>query len=402
MNNSVSISRAKQRQLITFCYWASTFCEGASRILIPLYFASVGVSVTQIGIMFFFFELSGLFTDVFSGYFLNRFGYKNGLLTSLIFHTIASIGYLGLSLDVSPILLLILVNTLRIFRGVGKELIKGTSETYLSQFEASHHKFMPIQIMIGGKDGIKGIGLLTGGFLLSALGFQSSFLMLGIVTIVCFLIASRFVEDYRESKLVSLSGFWRIKKKQKILAICRALLYASRDIWLVVAIPIYLSSLGVSEVEIGTILAFGFIIFGLSQPLGSRFIKSHFQFSFISKTSWPYRNTVFWTVLILAIVPPLSYLSRSNYLSFAIGILTYEAWSGVATAPHNYLHLKYVNKERRSIDIACYKTISQVGEVLGVLLSGLIYESFGLEGCILGASLLLLCSAFLGLELRKT
>ena len=401
MKNLVSISRAKQRNIITFCYWVSTFSEGASRILIPLYFASIGVSISQIGIMFFFFELSGLLTDVFSGYFLNRLGYKNGLLTSLIFHTIASIGYLGLSLDLSATMLLILVNTLRIFRGVGKELIKMTSVTYLSQLKNSNHKFMPIQIMIGGKDGIKGIGLLTGGFLLSGFGFQSSFLMLGILTTVCFLIASRFVKDYRETKFVSLSGFWGIKKKQKVLAICRALLYGSRDIWLVVAVPIYLSSLGVSEVTIGTILAFGFIIFGISQPLGSILIKSNFQFSFISKTRWPYRNTVFWTVLILAIVPPLSYVSRSNLTSFALCILAYEALSGVATAPHNYLHVKYVNKERSSIDIACYKTISQVGEVLGVLLSGVIYESFGLEGCLFGASLLLLCCAFLGLSLRK-
>ncbi|MDJ0520134.1 MAG: MFS transporter [Trichodesmium sp. MO_231.B1] len=401
-NKSVSLSWIKQRNIITICYWASTFCEGASRILIPLYFVSVGVSISQIGIMFFFLELSGLLTNIFSGYFLNRFGYKNGLLISLIFHSIASIGYLGLSLELSTTILLILVNTLRIFRGFGKELIKATSETYLSQFKDSNNKFMPIQIMIGGKDGIKGIGLLTGGFLLSGFGFQSSFLMLGIVTIVCFLITSRFVEDYRENKLVSLSGFWNIKKKQKILAICRALIYASRNIWLVVAVPIYLSSLGVSEVKIGTILALGFIIFGISQPFGSTFIKSHFQFSFISKTAWSYRNTLFWTVLILAIVPPLSYISRSNLISFALTILTYNALSGVATAPHNYLHIKYVNKERSSIDIACYKTIAQVGEVLGVLLSGLIYESFGLEGCIFGASLLLLCSAFLGLSLRKT
>ena len=236
---------------------------------------------------------------------------------------------------------------------------------------------------------------------MSGFGFQSSFFLLGIVTIVCFLITSRFVDDYRESKLVSFRGFWSIKKKLKVLAICRALLYASRDIWLVVAVPIYLSSLGISEVKIGTILAFGFIIFGISQPLGSTFIKSPFRFSFISKTKWNYRNTLFWTVLILAIVPPLSYVSRNNLITFALCIFIYETFSGIATAPHNYLHLKYVAKERRSIDIACYKTISQVGEVLGVLLSGVIYESFGLEGCIFGASFLLICSAFLGLLLRK-
>ena len=192
MKQSIFISHSKQRNIITFSYWASTFCEGASRILIPLYFVSIGVSISQIGIMFFFFELSGLLTNVFSGYFLNRFGYKNGLLTSLIFHTIASIGYLGLSLNMGTTMLLILVNTLRVFRGFGKELIKGTSETYLSQFMDSNHKFMPIQIMIGGKDGIKGIGLLAGGFLLSGFGFQSSFFLLGIVTIVCFLITSLF------------------------------------------------------------------------------------------------------------------------------------------------------------------------------------------------------------------
>lgn len=350
MKQVAPISQATQRNIITFCYWASTFCEGASRILIPLYFASIGVSVSQIGIMFFFFELSGLVTDMLSGYFLNRFGYKNGLLTSLVFHTLASLGYLLLSLDLSFSILLIFVNTLRIFRGVGKELIKAASETYLSQLKDSHQKFMPIQIMIGGKDGVKGIGLLVGGFMLASLGFQNSFLMLGIITIFCFLIALKFVEDYRESKLISLRGFWNIKSKQRTLAVCRALLYASRDIWLVVAVPVYLSGLGISGITIGTILAFGFIIFGLSQPLGSTIIKSSFQIGHINKEKWPYRNTLFWTAIILAVIPLISYGARSSLIGFAICILAYEFLSGIATSPHNYLHLKYVKKDRSSID----------------------------------------------------
>lgn len=402
MHKRVPFNPAIQRNIITSCYWASTFCEGASRILIPLYFASIGISISQIGIMFFFFELSGLLTDIFSGYFLNRFGYKRGLLTSLLCHTLASIGYLALSFNLSTAAILIVVNTLRIIRGVGKELIKTTSETYLSQLKASDRKFMPIQMMIGGKDGIKGIGLLTGGFLLAWLGFQSSFLMLGIITIVCWVIAVRFVEDYRESKRIDFRGFWNIQRRQKILAVCRALLYASRDIWLVVAVPIYLTSLGVSEIKIGTILAFGFIIFGIAQPIGSTIIKSKFKVGVWNKENWPYRNTVFWTALLLTVVPVLSYNWRNDLIGFSLCIFAYETLSGVATAPHNYLHIKYVKKGRSSIDIACYKTISQVGEVLGVLLSGLVYEAFGLQGCIFSASALLLGSAFLGLLLHKS
>jgi predicted MFS family arabinose efflux permease len=401
MNSTIKLEYARQRNIITFCYWVSTFTEGASRILIPLYFAYRGVSISQIGIMFFFFELSGLFTDIFSGYFLNRFGYKTGLLTSLLFHTIASIGYLAVSFNLNMAILLILVNTLRIFRGIGKELIKVTSETYLSQIKDYDHKFMPIQVMIGGKDGIKGVGLLVGGFLLTAFGFQASFLLLGLSTLICFLIALRFIKDYRENKWVGLQGFFDIKKKQKILAVCRALLYASRDIWLVIAVPYYLLNLGVSEIQIGTILAFGFIVFGIAQPLGSSFIKSNFEFGSFVKRPWPYRNTVFWTAFMLSVVPPLAYFYRGTLIVFALVVLAYDALLGVATAPHNYLHIKYAQKERSSIDIACYKTISQLGEVLGVLFSGFVYARFGIEGCIISASLLLLFSALLSLSLHK-
>ncbi|HAA55536.1 MAG TPA: MFS transporter, partial [Myxococcales bacterium] len=38
----------QQLHIVSWAYWLSTFCEGATRILIPLYFYSLGMKVTKI------------------------------------------------------------------------------------------------------------------------------------------------------------------------------------------------------------------------------------------------------------------------------------------------------------------------------------------------------------------
>ena len=190
-----------QRLHVTIAYWVATFCEGASRIIIPLYFAAKGVEATKIGIMFFTYELFSFLMNIGSGFLVNRWGYRKSMLLSLVLHTIASLGYLSIADNQEAYVVLIIVNILRAFRGIGKELIKTTSSAFLKQLKPKGAgKFATAQLMLGGKDGIKGIGLLIGGILLSWVGFVHSFLILGIATLLCCFLCFFGLDDLRTKK----------------------------------------------------------------------------------------------------------------------------------------------------------------------------------------------------------
>lgn len=387
-------SLQQQPRLICMSYWMSTFAEGASRILIPLYFYSIGVQPTKIALMFLFYEAFGLATNMFAGFFINRSGYKRAFVIALVLHTIASVGYLALSSTWPMWTLLLWVNCLRAMRGIGKELMKTASAAYFKSMSATH---MQAQTLLGGKDSAKGLGLLAGGICLSWFGFFGSFLALGVATTLCFIGSMYWLRDFREVKSVSYKGFWKVSPQLFQLSMVRAFLYAGRDLWLVLAIPIYLSSINISKVSIGAILAVGLITFGLFQPMAGWFVKSRLTFRGTTlKRPWLYEDVVPFATFLLMFVPLLMIWAKASVWAITTCIIVYNLLSGLATAPHNDLHLRFAQKERASVDIAYYKTIAQVGKVLAVFLSGVLYDLAGIQGCLWGASVSLCLSCGIG------
>lgn len=388
-----------QRRLITVSYWSSTFCEGAARILIPLYFAARHVPATKIAFLFFVFELSGLLTNLLGGMFVNRYGYRRAFLLSLLLHSLASLGYCFATSAKSALLLGALVAILRAFRGIAKELIKTTSSAYFRRLRRSA---LDAQILWGGKDSVKGVGLLSGGVLLSLFSFEVSFALLAVPTTLALIIASCYLNDHRDTHRVSVTRLFAVRDEMKLLAAARALLYAGRDIWLVVAMPVYLISAGFGNVWIAAIPALGLITFGLIQPLSMRFALQQLATSgTLFGRGWTQERILPWSALALAAVPLAMLLIDGGMVAIFLCVVVYNVVAGVATVPHNELHMRYANSERAAVDIAYYKAVSQVGKTLAVLVSGVVYDRFGLTGCLATSAVALCGSALLGWILQR-
>ena len=387
-----------QRRLIAFGYWVSTFCEGATRILIPLYFASEGLAISKIAVMFVFYELCGLITNITSGFFINRYGYRFAYLLSLLLHTISSIGYLWIS-DEHLFWVFVFINILRSCRGVAKELIKTTSSAYYRHL-AEHH--LHTHYLLGGKDTVKGLGLLAGGVLLTYLSFKISFLLLGIVTGICFFISFMTIRDYKENIRVSYKGFFHVRKNMVYLSFVRAFLYAGRDLWLVIAIPVYLASIGLSNVWIGAILATGLVFFGIVQPLTGVFVKMRIRvFGHIIKSKWYYENIIGISSFLLLLVPLFMIIFKTNFIMVFFLVIIYNIIAGFATAPHNYLHIRMARRSRAAVDIAFYKTVSQLGKVFAVFCSGILYDLYGIQLCLYASMACLFVSGIIGVILSN-
>ena len=378
-----------QYKIIAVSYWLSTFSEGASRILIPLYFSSIGVSATKIAVLFVTFELFGLMTTMSAGFLINRFGYRFAFVLSLILHSIASWGYLGL--DYGPFwCTVLLINGLRGTRGVAKELIKTTSSAYLRHLPKRKHA---ANILLGGKDTTKGFGLFIGSILLTFFSFKFSFFILGILTVIMTIFSIFLIPYFKEVEQVSYRGFFSVSKNMFKLSCLRALLYSGRDLWLVVVLPVYLKQQLLSNAQVGFIMALGLVLFGIIQPLTSIFVKSKWLIGRrYLKRKWDYEYILSFTMFLVMVSPLFMIIIPHTLLGILMGVIIYNFFSGMATTPHNFLHIKFSRRQRASVDISFYKSISLLGKVIAVFFSGIIYDYFGIQGCLYMAS----CALFVG------
>jgi MFS family permease len=342
----------------------------------------MGIAATKIAVLFVVYEVFGLLTNIYAGFFINRFGYKKAFIISLALHTLASFGYALMFLG-PEIFMVLLINALRAFRGIAKELIKTTSASYCRVIADTH---LQSHILLGGKETLKGVGFFVGGLLISFVSFQMSFVILGAITLLFMVLSIFSIEDFREKERISYKGFFNCKYHMTLLALIQAFLYAGRDIWLVIALPIYMTHIGVSSIYTAGVLAIGLIIFGLVQPLTGLFVKSTLYIRSVKvKNKWYYEDIMTLASVFLMVIPLLMIIGIEN-VWFIFGlVLVYSVISGFATAPHNFLHIRFARKHRVSLDIAFYKTISQVGKVIAVIASGVIYDFFGIKGCLIAS-----------------
>ncbi|MBQ47411.1 MAG: hypothetical protein CMP10_08060 [Zetaproteobacteria bacterium] len=404
MSNSVQ----KQRKTISLGYWISTFCEGTGIIVIPLFLVEMGIPASKIGITFFIYELAGILTNLIAGFFINRIGYKASFIISLALHSLASFGYLLLRPEMDMLIALIVLSSLRAIRSMGIELIRTTSSSYFKQFTKFHKKsrFTAVQLLQGGKDTVKGFGLLSGGILLDQVGFHNTFLILGAGTTISLISAMFLLDDFKERKQTIKSGFGKIKTNMKLLAFIRMFIYFSRDVWIIVPVPVFLLSQGIDSIQIATLLATSLIIFGVLQPLTGSLAKSKLKLGTVEfKNIWRYRDLIPIPTLLLLLIPLLLLVVPLTFTNIIIAIVLYHVFNAVATTPHNYLHLKFARRRRSSMDIAFYKTISQTGKLAAVFCSGYIYDIYGIKGCLglsaLGLILAMVIGMFLATQKRK-
>ncbi len=68
---------------------------------------------------------------------------------------------------------------------------------------------------------------------------------------------------------------------------------------------------------------------------------------------------------------------------------------------HSYLVLAYTDKDSVAVDVGFYYMANAGGRLLGTLLSGLVFEIAGFEGCLAMSAALVLASALLALKLPR-
>ena len=375
--------------LVTLAYWVFTLTDGALRMLVLLHFHDRGLTAIQLAFLFLLYEFCGIITNLFGGWLASSKGLKITLTS-------------GLSLQIASLILLSLVNlewelwlavgyimATQALSGVAKDLTKMSSKSAVRVLvpkdtaEAQSALFRWVAILTGSKNALKGVGFLLGGVLLAALGFQWSLWVMAIAIALALLLSIFGLQGDlgRSKEKAKFKELFSKTREINILSIARLFLFASRDVWFVVGLPVFLSSvLGWTHVSVGSFMAIWVIGYGLVQASAPRIIRKN-------KGSIPHaaQATLVWGIILTIVSGLLAFGVQNDFhlvTTILGGLIVFGFVFAMNSALHSYLILAYSDSDKAALNVGFYYMANAGGRLFGTLLSGLVYQWAGLAACL--------------------
>ena len=390
----------RQYMVVTGNYWAFTLTDGALRMLVVLHFYQLGYSPLQIAMLFLFYEFFGVVTNLVGGWLGARLGLNKTMNIGLFLQIIA----LGMLLVPTALLTVPLVMSAQAVSGIAKDLNKMSAKSAIKSLVAKGQDgtlYRWIALLTGSKNTLKGVGFFMGGLLLSLLGFQGAILFMAIMLLAVWVFSLiKLKQDLGRSK--AKPKFSQIFSKSaaiNYLSAARMFLFGARDVWFVVALPVYLSSqFNWSHTFVGGFLALWIIGYGVVQTLAPKITGG--------KTgNVPTGSTAFSWALILAVIPALIasalYFNVSPQIALLGGLLLFGVIFAINSSLHSFLIVHMATDDGVSLDVGFYYMANAMGRLIGTVLSGWVYQAHDLEMCLLVSAVFVIIAAILSLLIPK-
>ncbi|MBU3068213.1 organoarsenical effux MFS transporter ArsJ [Aestuariicella sp. G3-2] len=392
-----------QYLVVTAGYWAFTLTDGALRMLVVLYFHGLGYSPLEVAMLFLLYEFFGVVTNLFGGWLAARVGLNVTMHIGLGLQVVA----LGMLLVSPSLLSVVYVMVAQALSGIAKDLNKMSAKSSIKMLlpdddgAQSARLYRWVALLTGSKNSLKGIGFFLGALLMSGLGFRGAVAVMavGLLVVLMFSVAlldrqlgkTRFKPKFKD--LFSKSA--AINK----LSAARFFLFGARDVWFVVALPVFLQAqLGWSHLSVGAMLAGWIILYGLVQARAPAITG-------ISRGKIPDGGTALELALLLCGLPALIALAiwwqwQPQWV-IVFGLLAFGAVFALNSAVHSYLIVAYAKEDGVSLDVGFYYMANAAGRLAGTVLSGVVYQLWGLEVCLLVSSLMVGLAAVCSMGLPR-
>ncbi len=379
----------RQYLIVTGNYWAFTLTDGALRMLVVLHFHQLGYSALEVAMLFLFYEFFGIVTNLFGGWLGARWGLNRTMNIGLGIQIVA----LAMLLVPSYMLTVIWVMAAQALSGIAKDLNKMSAKSTIKLLvpdDKQGQLYKWVAILTGSKNTLKGVGFFLGGLLLTLIGFQGAVLAMAVMLSLVWVGSLIFLKK-ESGKAKFKPKFKYILSKSRpinILSCARFLLFGARDVWFVVALPVFLASqLDWSHWQVGSFLALWVIGYGFVQSIAPKFTKS--------SKDVPKTQAVVWNAL-LTLSPLALALALWQHLpvtqSIIIGLGLFGILFAINSSLHSYLIVSYSRADGVSLDVGFYYMANAAGRLLGTILSGWVYQQWGLIACLMISTLLLLLS----------
>jgi len=390
----------KNYSIVTASYWGFTITDGALRMLVLLHFHALGYAPLDLAFLFLLYEAMGILTNFFGGWIGARFGLRSTLFSGL-FIQIVALGMLaalpeGLTVGLS----VIYVMAAQALSGIAKDLTKMSSKSAVKLVvpgEGHALLFKWVSLLTGSKNALKGFGFFVGGFLLQTIGFAEALLSMAAGLFVILGVAVIYLKSDigRAKGKISRKDLFSKSRDINYLSAARIFLFASRDVWFVVGVPVFLSSVvGWNFNEVGRFMAAWIIGYGVVQALVPKLLRR------TRSSQNAARAAKIWGMALAAATALLAsgLTGTGNQLISNVlpgfdeaywliwGLIIFGIIFAVNSALHSFLIVAYSDSDKVSLNVGFYYMANAVGRLMGTLLSGLIYQYYGLFACLLVSS----------------
>ncbi len=388
--------------MITANYWAFTITDGAIRMLVVLHFHMLGYSPLEIALLFLFYEFFGIVTNLVGGWLAARLG----LNTTMI---------LGTGLQVFALLMLTVpdawlgvayVMFAQALSGIAKDLNKMSAKSGVKLVLGQGGEgrlFKWVAVLTGSKNALKGAGFFVGGALLYAVGFRWALVCLagGLFLVAIFAVRGLPAGLGRAPGKPKFGQMFSNTREINWLSAARFFLFGARDVWFVVGLPVFLSAvLGWNHMQVGAFLALWVIGYGIVQASVPRLIRSS------KAIGDPDGGTARRWALALALLPAGIAIALMQGLDPAwtliIGLGLFGVVFAINSAVHSFLILAYADHDKVAMKVGFYYMANAGGRLLGTVLSGWVYQTQGLEGCLWWSVGFVVAAGVLSLKLPKS
>lgn len=367
--------------LVTFNYWNFTITDGALRMLVVLYFYSIGYSSLEIASLFLFYEFFGVVTNLFGGWLGARLGLNKTMNIGLGLQIIA---LLMLAVPVSW-LSIPWVMAAQAFSGIAKDLNKMSAKSSIKTLvpeNAQGALYKWIAILTGSKNALKGVGFFLGGALLASIGFQQAVAAMAAILLLVFIVSiiSLKPELGKAKNKPKFSEIFSKSSSVNILSAARLFLFGARDVWFVIALPIYLGSVfGWDHSTVGGFLACWVIGYGIVQGFAPKITnrKSNEVPDGRAAISWALLLSVITGVIALSVG-----LQWHREIVIVVGLMVFGAVFAVNSSLHSYLIVSYAKGDGVSLDVGFYYMANAMGRLIGTVLSGWVFQLWGFAACL--------------------
>ncbi|MEA3273791.1 MAG: organoarsenical effux MFS transporter ArsJ [Pseudomonadota bacterium] len=387
--------------IVTGGYWAFTVTDGAIRMLVVLYFHLLGYSPFEVAMLFLFYELFGIVTNLVGGWLGARIG------LNLTMHIGMGMQVVALAMLTVPDAWLSVpyVMLAQALSGIAKDLNKMSAKASVKTLTGDGGEsklFKYVAVLTGSKNALKGAGFFLGAALLEWVGFRGALALLsGMLFVVLVVTAAMLPKGL--GKMKSKPKFAHVFSNRPAinwLSAARFFLFGSRDVWFVVGLPVFLYSvLGWSFTQVGGFLALWVIGYGFVQAAAPKLVgRSHHG-------RGPGGGTARMWAFVLALFPAAIAIALQQGWPpgpvIVTGLILFGVVFALNSAVHSYLILAYSDFEKVSMNVGFYYMANAGGRLAGTVLSGWVYQTQGLEGCLWWSTGFVLAAAILSLRLPE-
>ena len=377
---------------VTAAYWAFTLTDGALRMLVLLHFNQLGYTPLQLAFLFLLYEFFGIVTNLVGGWLAARTGLRFTLVLGLALQVVA-LGLLALlNRDWSMALSVAYVMGCQALSGIAKDLTKMSAKSAVKVMVPTGDDtglFKWVALLTGSKNALKGAGFFVGGVLLSALGFRGALAAMagGVLLVLVFVVSALPAAIGQAKKKQAFSGILSNSSGINRLSLARLALFAARDVWFVVSVPIFLASvLGWSAAQVGGFMALWVIAYGGVQSIApmllARATGGRAPGPMIASTLG------FGLAAVTALIPIGLHFVEAPAAVMLGGLTLFGIVFALNSSVHSYLVLAYSEADRVSLSVGFYYMANACGRLLGTLLSGLLYQQSGVVASLWGAVVL--------------